>query len=95
MGLAGTHIATYKIDKQQDPTVYIAQELYSIFCNKPLWKRLGKNLCVCLCVYLNHCGIHRKLTHHHTSAILQLKKNESSPFVYIVYVWGQGSVEGP
>ena len=58
-------------------------------------KTMGKNLCVCLCVYLNHCGIHQKLTQHHTSAILQLKKNESSPFVYIVYVRGQGSVEGP
>ena len=36
-----------------------------------------------VCVYLNHCGIHQKLTQHCTSAILQLKRNESSPFVHI------------
>ena len=37
----------YKIDQQQGPIV-IAQELHSISCDKPEWKRIQKRMYMCV-----------------------------------------------
>ena len=37
----------HRMNKQQGPTIE-HRELYSIFCNKPKWKRIRKKMCVCM-----------------------------------------------
>ena len=80
-GVGGQQIQTaiYKIDRQQGPTIYIAQG-----AQYPIINLNGKEYEKSINIYvkLNHIAIYEKLIQHCKSTVFQLKRRVDSLVLY-------------